>query len=103
MPVVKLVPFKPGASVGGVEVLALAEGGVRKRDTSYRVRYDCCSRETTMTHNCIIVRKSNGSTLCKSCKATLQAQKRAERRERDEHLVLRGCFDLNGEWWPSLS
>lgn len=60
-------PFAPGVRLAGLVVLAIEAPAAPISKTLYRVRYDCCGRDGTLTHEVVIKRRRSGTTLCQTC------------------------------------
>lgn len=64
----RFTPFPVGAKGVGIEILASnAQPWRSMTKTIYAVRYDCCGKESTLTHHAIAYRLRQGTQKCRGC------------------------------------
>lgn len=78
----------PGQEIGNLIILELDAQHASVQLTRYKVRYLCCGRERSTTHNTINYRVWSNTTLCRQCNAKLRVERIHERQRQEELATL---------------
>ena len=96
----RVKPLVPGQEIGNVIVLELEAQYASVLHTRYKVRYLCCGRERSTTHNTIKHRVWSNATLCRQCNSDLQVE-RIHERQRQEEIARRATQERFLIKWPA--